>query len=193
MHDDRCAQFFSKLRTFIHFFWSWRGYIQVVTFTFSGFTLSLLASFHHEFETITPTHKRLTVNVFIVLGQIQTTAQAFVYSTAIVFGRQTQFRFNGTTEQCAAIFVQTIAFHLNTGWRSAAGFDVSNREANILQTQCTKCFKTKHVSYQRGQHINHGAFFKKIDRVSYESVETSVIARHVFNLVSTSFVVVQIG
>ncbi len=85
MHDDRHAQLFGKFRAAVHLFRGWSGHVQVVTFTFTGFTLGTVNGFRHVFETVTPAHERLGVNVLVILGEIQTTAKPFITGAAIVF------------------------------------------------------------------------------------------------------------
>jgi len=77
--------------------------------------------------------------------------------------------------------------------RAAAGLHISDRETHVFQTQGTQGLEAEHVADQGGQHVNHGTFFEQVDRISYERIEAGIIARYIFDAVSTAFVVIQIG
>ena len=70
VHDDRRAELFCMFGTLIHHFRGGRGHVQIVAFTLAGLVLSFQGGFMHEVKTLTPTHKRLAVDVFVVFGEI---------------------------------------------------------------------------------------------------------------------------
>ena len=193
MHNDRCADFLGKLGTLVHHFRRWSRYVQVVPFALSGLAFSFQCCVLNKLKTIAPTHERLAINVFIVLGEVQAAAQAFVNGTTVILGRQTQLGFNGATQQWTAIFVHLVALDLNTLRRASTGFYISNWEADIFQTQGTQRFKSKHIPYQGSQHVNYRAFFKQINRIGNKGKETGIVTRNVFYAISATLVVIQIG
>ena len=153
----------------------------------------LLDGFLHEVETVAPAHERLAVDVLVVLGEVQTTAQAFVHGATVVLGGQTQLRLDGAAQQRTAVLVHDVALDLDTLGRTAAGLDVGDREADVFQTQGAQGLEAEHVADQRGQHVDHRTFFEQVDRVGHEGVEAGVVAGHVFDAVGTALVVVQVG
>ena len=81
-------------------------------------------------------------------AEIQTAAQTFIHSPAIVFCRQTQLGLDRATQHRTAILVHLVAFNLNTLRRTATGFYIGDREANVFQTQCTQRLEAEHVTHQ---------------------------------------------
>ena len=77
--------------------------------------------------------------------------------------------------------------------RAAAGLDVGDGEAHVLQAQGAQGLEAEHVADQRGEHVDHGAFFEQVDRIGDEGVEAGVVAGHVLDAVGAALVVVQVG
>jgi hypothetical protein len=153
----------------------------------------LQGRFVHEGETVTPTHEGLAVDVLVVLGEVQTAAQALVHGTAVVLGGQTQLWLDGAAQQRTAVLVHAVALDLDAGGRAAAGLDVGDREADVLQPQGAQGLEAEDVADQRGQHVDHGAFFEQVDRVGHEGVEAGIVAGHVFDTIGAALVVIQVG
>ena len=193
VHDDRRADFLGVLGTLVHLFRSRSGHVQVVTLALAGLALGLQGGFLHEVETLAPTHEGLAVDVFVVLGEVQTAAQALVHRTAVVLGRQTQLRLDGTAQQRTAVLVHHVALDLNTQGRATAGLDVGDREAHVFQTQGTHGLEAEHVTDQRGEHVDHRTLFEQIDRVGDEGIETGIVTRHIFDAIGATLVVVHVG
>src|SRR5271166_4949114 len=107
--------------------------------------LSFAYRLHDEFESMMPAHEGLAVDVFVILGEIKPTAQTLVDGAPIVLCRQSEFRLDGAAEQRAAIFIQTIALHLNSVRRPPAGLDVGERKTQILEPEAADRFESKHV------------------------------------------------
>ena len=74
VHDDGLAQFFSELGALIHLFRSCSGAVEVVPLLLACFLLRQVGCFSNELETVLPTLERLGVDVFVVLGEVQTAA-----------------------------------------------------------------------------------------------------------------------
>merc|ERR1712100_41023 len=88
VHDDRHSEFFGELSTLIHLFWSVGGDVQVVTLAPAGLLLRQLDGFRNELEAVLPTLEGLGVDVFVVLGEVQTATQALIDNTSIVLTAQ---------------------------------------------------------------------------------------------------------
>lgn len=71
MHDDGLFEFFSVLSPLQHLFASRSGDVEVVTFDFTCFCLSLVDSFSYEQEAIAPSLEWCGVDVFVVFGEVQ--------------------------------------------------------------------------------------------------------------------------
>jgi hypothetical protein len=74
VHDDGLAQFFSELGALIHLFRSRSGAVEVVPLLLACFLLRQVGCFSNKLETVLPTLERLGVDVFVVLGEVQTAA-----------------------------------------------------------------------------------------------------------------------
>ena len=193
VHDDRRAEFFRVFGALVHLFGRGRGDVEVVALALAGLALGLLDGFLHEVETLAPAHEGLAVDVLVVLGEVQATAQAFVHGAAVVLARQTQLGLDGAAQQRAAVLVHDVALDLDAVGRAAAGLHIGDREADVLQAQGAQGLEAEHVAHQRGQHVDHRAFFEQVDRVGHEGVEAGVVTRHVFDAVGAALVVVQVG
>ncbi len=193
VHDDGRADFLGVLRTLEHFVRGRGGHVQVVALALAGFLLGLERGFLHEVETLLPAHEGLRVDVLVVLGEIETTAQAFVHGAAVVLARQTQFGFDGAAQQRTAVFVDHVALDLDAVGRAVAGLDVGDREADVFQAQGADGLEAEHIAHQRGEHVDHRAFFEQVDRIGDEGVEAGVVAGHVFDAVGAALVVVHVG
>ena len=126
MHDDGHVEFLSVLSPLQHFFAGGGGHVQVVTFDFAGFSLGLVDGVCDEQEAIAPALEGLGVDVFVILGEVQTAAQTFVDGATVVLRRQTQFGLNGATQQGTTVLVEAIALHLDAVGRPLEGLEVSN-------------------------------------------------------------------
>ena len=83
-HDDVGSEGFRKLGSAIHFLHVSRSHIKIVTLDLARVCLSFVDSLHTKQEAITPVHEGLTVDVFVVLGEIKAAGQAFIYNAAVV-------------------------------------------------------------------------------------------------------------
>mmetsp|Transcript_38712 Transcript_38712/g.90622 ORF Transcript_38712/g.90622 Transcript_38712/m.90622 type:complete len:631 (-) Transcript_38712:1357-3249(-) len=193
VHDDRRADGLGVLGAAVHLFGRGGRHVQVVTLAFAGLPLGLQGGFLHEIEPLAPAHERLAVDVFVVLGEVQTAAQALVHRATVVLGRQTQLGLDGATQQRAGVLVHDVALDLDAQGRAAAGLDVGDGEAHILQSQGAQRLEPEHVAHQRGEHVDHRALLEQVDGIGHEGVEAGVVARHILDSVGATLVVIQVG
>ncbi len=168
-------------------------HVQVVALALAGLGFGLLDGFGDEGEAVAPAHERLAVDVLVVLGEVQAAAQAFVHGAAVVLGRQAQLGLDRAAQQRAAVLVHDVALDLDAVGRAAAGLDVGDGEAHVLQAQRAQRLEAEHVAHQRGEHVDHRAFLEQVDRVGDEGVEAGVVAGHVLDAIGAALVVVQVG
>src|SRR3569833_333258 len=193
VHDDGRAQGLGVFGALVHLFRGRRGDVQVVTLALAGLLLRLVDGFHHKVEAVVPAHEGLAVDVFVVFGQIQAAAQALIYGAAVVLGGQAELGLDGATQQRTAVFVELGARDLDTVGRTAAGLDVGEGEAHVFQAQGADGFEAEHIADQRGENVDHRAFFEQVDGVGHEGVVAGVVARYIFDAVGATLVVVEVG
>ena len=178
VHDDWLPELFGELGPLVHLLGSCRGAVEVVPLLLAGFLLGGAHGFGHELETVLPALERLGVDVFVVLGEVEATAEAFVHHPAVVLAAQAEFRLDGATQQRAAVLVHPVTLDHDAVRRTHAGLDEGHREADVFQTQVAQGLESEHVANQGGQHVG---------------VERLFVARHVFDAVAAAFVEVEIG
>src|SRR3569623_1502320 len=193
VHDDGRAQGFGVFGAFVHLFRGRRGDVQVVTLALAGLLLRLVDGFHHKVEAVVPAHEGLAVDVLVVFGQIQAAAQAFVHGAAVVLGGQAELGLDGAAQQRTAVFVELVALDLDTVGRAAAGLHIGEGEAHVFQAQGADGLEAEHIADQRGEDVDHRAFFEKVEGVGHEGVEAGVVARHVFGAVGAALEIVHVG
>ncbi len=193
MHDDPATQFLGKLGPFEHFLNSWGRDIQVMPLALAGLGFSLINRFNHVFKSVAPAHERLRVDVFIVLGEIETATKALIDGAPVILRRQAELRLDSTSQERAAILVELIALYGDAVRRAATGQHIVKGKTNVLQSQRTQSFEAKHIAHKRGQHIDYRSLLKQIDRIGDKGVVAFIVTRHVFDLIGTAFVIVQIG
>ena len=83
-HDNDAAQIAGKLSTFIHGFHRASCNVEVRAFDLAGNSLCFVHCVHHIQEAITPVHKGLRVDVFVIFHEVQAAFETFVNHAAIV-------------------------------------------------------------------------------------------------------------
>ncbi len=133
VHDDGRANFFGVFRSSVHFLGCWRSDIQVVTLTLTSLGFSLKRCLLNEVEPLTPTHKRLAINVLVVLGKIEPAAQAFINGTTVILRRESKLGLDGAAQQRTAILIHDITLNLNAIRRPTTGLNVGYGKAHIFE------------------------------------------------------------
>ena len=193
VHDDGGADFLGVFGALVHLLGRGRGDVQIMTLALAGFLLGLVDGVHDEVEALAPAHERLGIDVFVVLGEVETAAQAFVDGATVVLGRQSKLGFDGAAEQRPAVLVHDIALDLDAVRRAVAGHDIGDREAHVFQAQGAHRLEAEHIADQGGEDVDHRAFLEQVDGVGDEGVEGLVVAGHVLDGVGAALVVVEVG
>ena len=131
-HDDVGTQVTGELGALVHVFHGRGGDVQVMALHFAGFRAGFVHRFHDEQKSVAPMHKRLRVNVLVVLHEIQAAFQCFIHYAAIIFAGQTQLRFGRRAQQRPAEFIEPLAFHHDAGGRALEGFQISHGDAHVF-------------------------------------------------------------
>ncbi len=96
MHYDGHAKHLSGLGSVQHALARPGSGIQVVTLDLTCLGLGFVDSFCHEEESIAPPHKRLRVNVLVILREVKPASQTLIHRPAVVLRGQAQLWLNRT-------------------------------------------------------------------------------------------------
>ena len=193
VHDDRHGERLGVFGALVHLLRRGCGNVQVMAFALAGLGLGLFHRLGDEVEALAPAHERLRVDVFVVLGEVQPAAQAFVYRAAVVLRRQAELGLDGAAQQRPAVFVHDVALDRDAVRRTAAGDHVGEGKAHVLEPQRPDRLEAEHVAGERSEHVDHRAFFEQVDGVGDEGVKAGRVARHVLDAVGAALVMVEIG
>ena len=83
-HDNHAAERFGEFGTLVHIFHRAGGNVEVVPLHLAGRSASTVHRFHAVKETIAPVHKRLRVNVLVVLHEVETAPETLIDDATIV-------------------------------------------------------------------------------------------------------------
>ena len=193
VHDDRLTQFLGELGPLVHLFGGVGGAVEVVPLLLAGFLLGRTHGLSHELETVLPALEGLGVDVFVVLGEVETAAQALVNNPTVVFAAQAELRLDRATQQGTAVLVHAIALDHDAVRRTHAGLDEGDREANVFEAQVAQGLEAKHVADQGGQNVGDRALLEQVEGVGDEGIEGFLVARNIFDAIATALVKVEVG
>ena len=157
-----------------------------MTLTLAGLLFSGLHSFGNELEAVLPTLEGLGVDVLVVLGEVETTAEALIHNPAVVLTAQAELRLDGATQQRTAVLVHPVALDLDAVRRAVAALDERHRETDVFQTEVAQSLETEHVADQGGQNVGDGTLFEQVEGVGDERIERLLVPRDVFDAVAAA-------
>ena len=104
-HADDAADFLRELGALVHLLHRRGRDVHVMALDLPRLGHGPAHAFHAEQEPIPPPHERLAVDVLVVLGEVEATAERFVDHPPIVARGEPELGLDGGAEQRAAVLV----------------------------------------------------------------------------------------
>src|SRR5262249_54936046 len=118
-------------------------------------------------KAITPMHEWLAIDVFVILGEVESPLQGFVDDPTIVLAGQPQLGLHSSAEQRASKLVQSFAFNNYSGRWPGECFGIADRDAHVFEPQGLERLEPEHVTDHRSGQVRDRTWLKQIKIVSY--------------------------
>ena len=164
-HDHDAADLAGELGALVHLLHRAGGDVQVVALHLARRGGGSRHGLHRVQEAVAPAHERLGVDVLVVLGEVQPTAQRLVHDAAVVLGREPELGLRRRTEQRPPELVQVLALHDDPVRRALEGLHVGDRDPHVLEPQRLEGLEAEDVADDRGGQVRDGALLEEIDVV----------------------------
>ncbi len=189
LHDDDRADLLGELGALVHLLHGGGGDVEVMALDLTRRGLGALHGLHAVDVAVAPAHERLRVDVLVVLGEVQTTAQRLVDDTAVVLRRQAELRLRRRADQRATELVEVLALHRDAVRGAGEGLDVRHRNAHVLEAQRLERLEAEDVADDRGREVGDRALFEEVDVVGDERDVLARGARDLLDAVGLGLVV----
>ena len=110
-------------------------------------------------------HKRLRVDVLVILGEVETAFQRLIHHAAVIAAGQAELWLHSGAKQRAAELVHALALDHDAGRGPLERLHIRHRQPHVLEPQRLQRLEAEHIADDRGRQIGDRSILEQVEIV----------------------------